>query len=126
MCVRYRANNFFLGCIISVVAKNLVDIDIQLMNDKDVWDVLESHYEVSDARSELYIMELVGNTLEVERVPKQLVRWSRSTPGNQLKSTSIFFKLHDKSTKIANMYQTITISPLTTPTGWRKRGFISS
>ena len=86
MCVRYRANNFFLGCIISVVAKNLVDIDIQLMNDKDVWDVLESHYEVSDARSELYIMELVGNTLEVERVPKQLIRWNQSTPGKKVKN----------------------------------------
>ena len=51
------SDNFFWGCIISVLAENLVDSFIQLTTDKDMWDTLEAQYGVSDAGSELYAME---------------------------------------------------------------------
>ena len=48
------SDNLFWGCIISVLAENLVDSYIRLTTSKDMWDALEG---VSDAGSELYILE---------------------------------------------------------------------
>jgi hypothetical protein len=49
-------DNLFRGVVISVLAKELVDIYILLQSPKDLMDALEAKYGVSDARSELYIM----------------------------------------------------------------------
>jgi hypothetical protein len=50
-------DNLFPGCIISVLAENLVDSYIWLTNSKELWDALEAQYGISDANSELYAME---------------------------------------------------------------------
>ena len=50
-------DNLLRGCIISVLAENLVDTYIWLTTGKDMWDTLEAQYGVSDASSEFYIME---------------------------------------------------------------------
>jgi hypothetical protein len=51
------ANNLFRGTMISVFAENLVDFYLTATSGKELWDVLETKYGVSDARSELYVME---------------------------------------------------------------------
>ena len=43
------SDNLFQGCVISVLAKNLVDSYIRLTTGKDLWDALEAQYGVSDA-----------------------------------------------------------------------------
>ena len=51
------SDNLFRGCIISVLTENLVYSYIRLPTGKDLWDALEAQYGVSDAGSELYVME---------------------------------------------------------------------
>ena len=51
------SDNLFRGCVISVLAENLVDSYIRLPTGRDLWDALEAQYGVSDAGSELYTME---------------------------------------------------------------------
>jgi hypothetical protein len=51
------ANNLFRGTVISVFAENLVDFYLTATSGKELWDVLETKYGVSDTRSELYVME---------------------------------------------------------------------
>jgi hypothetical protein len=43
------SDNLFRGCLISVLAENLVDTYIRLKIDKQMWDALEAQYGVSDA-----------------------------------------------------------------------------
>jgi hypothetical protein len=50
-------DNLFRGTVISVLAKNLVDFYLTDTSGKELWDVLETKYCVSDAGSELYAME---------------------------------------------------------------------
>jgi hypothetical protein len=52
-----EADILFRGLIISVLGDNLVDSYIRLPTGKALWDALEAQYGVSDAGSELYIME---------------------------------------------------------------------
>ena len=52
-----ESDNLFWGCVVSVLAENLVDSYIRLLTEKDLWDALEAQYGVSDAGSELYVME---------------------------------------------------------------------
>jgi hypothetical protein len=51
------ADNLFRGAVISVLAENLVDFYLTATSGKELWDVLETKYGVSDAGSELYVME---------------------------------------------------------------------
>ena len=51
------SDNLFRCCLISVLIENLVDTYIWLTTDKDMWDIVEAQYGVSDAGSELYIMK---------------------------------------------------------------------
>jgi hypothetical protein len=51
------ADNLFRGYVIGVLAENLVYSYIHLKTGKEIWDALESQYGVSDAGSELYVME---------------------------------------------------------------------
>jgi hypothetical protein len=51
------ANNLFRGVVISVLAENLVDFYLTATSGKELWDALETKYGVSDAGSELYVME---------------------------------------------------------------------
>jgi hypothetical protein len=50
-------DNLFRGTVISVLAENLVDFYLTATSGKELWDVLETKYCVSDAGSELYAME---------------------------------------------------------------------
>jgi hypothetical protein len=51
------ADNLFRGTVISVLAENLVDFYLTAASGKVLWDALETKYGVSDAGSELYVME---------------------------------------------------------------------
>jgi hypothetical protein len=51
------ADNLFRGAVISVLAENLVDFYLIATSGKELWDALETKYDVSDAGSELYVME---------------------------------------------------------------------
>nr|XP_034570894.1 uncharacterized protein LOC117835654 [Setaria viridis] len=52
-----RADSFFHGAIISVLAENLIDTYLTLPTGKEMWETLEAQFGVSDAGSELYLME---------------------------------------------------------------------
>ena len=56
-CVFQDADTTFKGAIISVLGDSTVDAYVTLQTDKEMWDVLEAKYGVSDAGSELYVME---------------------------------------------------------------------
>nr|AAL31045.1 putative polyprotein [Oryza sativa Japonica Group] len=47
----------FCGALISVLADNIVDVYMHMPSEKDMWDALEAKFGVSDAGSELYVME---------------------------------------------------------------------
>nr|ABA96226.1 retrotransposon protein, putative, Ty1-copia subclass [Oryza sativa Japonica Group] len=47
----------FRGALISVLADNIVDVYMHMPSGKDMWDALEAKFGVSDADSELYVME---------------------------------------------------------------------
>nr|ABA97585.1 retrotransposon protein, putative, Ty1-copia subclass [Oryza sativa Japonica Group] len=47
----------FHGALISVLADNIVDVYMHIPSGKDMWDALEAKFGVSDAGSELYVME---------------------------------------------------------------------
>jgi hypothetical protein len=51
------ADNLFSGVVINVLAENLVDFYLTATSGKELWDALETKYGVSDARSEVYVME---------------------------------------------------------------------
>jgi hypothetical protein len=78
------ANNLFRGVVISVLAENLVDFYLTVTSGKELWDALETKYGVSDAGSELYVMEqfcdykmvddcsIVEQAYEIQSLTKEL------------------------------------------------------
>ena len=50
-------DNLFRGAVISALADKYVDSYITFTTGKELWDVLEEKFSISDAGSELYIME---------------------------------------------------------------------
>ena len=87
-----ESDNLFRGCVISVLAENLVDSYIRLLTEKDLWDALEAQYGVSDAGSELYVMEqfldyrmvedrsMVEQAHEIHTLEKDLKNYSKESP----------------------------------------------
>ena len=51
------ADNLFRGAVISALDKKYVDNYIICTTTKELWDALEAKFGVSDAGSELYLME---------------------------------------------------------------------
>ena len=51
------ADNLFRGAVISALDKKYVDNYIICTTAKELWDALEAKFGVSDAGSELYLME---------------------------------------------------------------------
>jgi hypothetical protein len=51
------ADNLFRSTVISVLAENLVDFYLTATSGKELWDALETKYDISNAGSELYVME---------------------------------------------------------------------
>nr|ABA94371.1 retrotransposon protein, putative, Ty1-copia subclass [Oryza sativa Japonica Group] len=55
---KFKASDcLFRGALISVLADNIVDVYMHMPFGKDMWDALEAKFGVSDAGSELYVME---------------------------------------------------------------------
>jgi hypothetical protein len=50
-------DNLFRGTVISVLAEDLVDFYLTATSGKELWDAFETKYDVSDAVSELYVIE---------------------------------------------------------------------
>jgi hypothetical protein len=51
------ADNMFKAAILSMLGDTIVDANVPLQIGKAMWDALEAKYRVSDAGSELYVME---------------------------------------------------------------------
>jgi hypothetical protein len=52
-----HADMTFKAAILSVLGDSIVDAYVPLRTGKEMWNALEAKYEVSDAGSELYVME---------------------------------------------------------------------
>jgi hypothetical protein len=52
-----HADTTFKAAILSVLEDSIVDAYVPLQTDKEMWDALKTKYGVSDASSELYVME---------------------------------------------------------------------
>jgi hypothetical protein len=69
----YVADNLFRGAVIGALANKYVDFYLTCASTKELWDALDEKFGVSDAGSELYIMEqlfdykMVENHLVVEQ-----------------------------------------------------------
>src|SRR6266540_3808451 len=85
-------DNLFRGAIISVLAENLVDTYITLASGKEIWDALEAKFGVSDAGSELYVIEqfldyrmvedrsVVEQAHEIQALAKDIENCSKESP----------------------------------------------
>jgi hypothetical protein len=52
-----EADTLLSGVIIGVLGENIVDSYLSITTSKDMWDAVEVKFGVSDAGSELYVME---------------------------------------------------------------------
>ena len=52
-----HVDTMFKATILSVLGDFIVDAYVPLQTNKEMWDALEAKYGVSDAGSELYVME---------------------------------------------------------------------
>ena len=52
-----HADNTFKAAILSMLGDSIVDAYVPLQTGKEMWDALEAKYGVSDAGSELYVIE---------------------------------------------------------------------
>src|SRR3954468_22356002 len=52
-----KMDTLFKATLLSVLGENIVDAYASIDNGKDMWDALEAKFGVSDAGTELYIME---------------------------------------------------------------------
>jgi len=126
-----EADILFRGLIISVLGENLVDSYIRLPTGKALWDALEAQYGVSDAGSELYIMEqfleyrmvedrsVVEQAHEIHTLAKDLKNCSKESPcvlPNKFVAGGIISKLppswRDFATSLKHKRQEFTIDGL--------------
>jgi hypothetical protein len=57
------------AALLSIIGDSLVDAYVQMSTGKAMWEALEAHYGVSDAGSELYVMEQFHDYRMVENCP---------------------------------------------------------
>nr|ABF94958.1 retrotransposon protein, putative, Ty1-copia subclass [Oryza sativa Japonica Group] len=82
---KFEASDYlFRGALISVLTDNIVDVYMHMPSGKDMWDALEAKFGVSDAGSELYVIEqfydykmvddrsVVEQTHEIQMLAKEL------------------------------------------------------
>jgi hypothetical protein len=62
-------DNLFQGTVINALANKYVDSYITCTSAKQLWDALDEEFSVSDAGSELYIMEQLFDYKMVENRP---------------------------------------------------------
>jgi hypothetical protein len=87
-----EADNLMRGAVISVLSENIVDLYLSLTTGKDMWDALEAKFGVSDAGSELYVMEqffdymmtdergIVEQAHEIQSIAKELKQFTCVLP----------------------------------------------
>jgi len=87
-----RADSFFPGAIISVLVENLIDTYLSLPTGKEMWETLEAQFGVSEAGSELYLMEqfldhkmvedrpIIEQVHEIQALSKYLKDCSKEIP----------------------------------------------
>jgi hypothetical protein len=63
------ADNLFRGAVIGALANKYVDSYLTCTSAKEIWDALDEKFGVSDASSELYIMEQLFDCKMVENRP---------------------------------------------------------
>ena len=56
-CAFQDADTTFKGPIISMLGDSIVDTYVTLQTGQEMWDALDTKYGVSNAGSELYVME---------------------------------------------------------------------
>jgi hypothetical protein len=52
-----KAEIMFMVSLLNILGENIVDTYVSFNNGKDVWDVLDAKFSVSDADTELYTIE---------------------------------------------------------------------
>jgi hypothetical protein len=62
-------DNLFRGAVIGALANKYVDSNLTCTYAKKLWDALDEKFGVSDAGSELYILELLFDYKMVENCP---------------------------------------------------------
>ena len=126
-----ETDTLFRGCVISVLAENLVDSYVLLPTGKELRDALEAQYGVSDAGSELYVMEqfldyrmvedcsVVEQSHEIHTMAKDLKNCSKESPcvlPDKFVTGGIISKLppswRDLATSQKHKRQTFTIDGL--------------
>ena len=126
-----EADTLFRGLVISVLGENLVDSYARLPTGKALWDALEAQYGVSDAGSELYVMEqfldyrmvenrsVVEQAHEIHTLAKNLKNCSKESPcvlPDKFVAGGIFSKLppswRDFATSLKYKRQEFTIDGL--------------
>src|SRR5437016_7923656 len=60
------ANNLFRGTVISVLGENLMNAYMHLFTGQELWEALEAKFGVSDAGSELCVMEQFHDYIMVD------------------------------------------------------------
>ena len=125
------ADSFFRGAVISALADSIVDTYLTYNTGKEVWDALEAQYGVSDAGSELYVMEqfldykmvedrpVVEQAHEIQALAKDLTDCSKDTPcklPDKFVAGAIISKLplswRDFATSLKHKRQTFSIADL--------------
>ncbi|KAK1649667.1 hypothetical protein QYE76_067472 [Lolium multiflorum] len=86
------ADTLLRGAIISVLGENIVDSYLSISTGKDMWDAIEAKFGVSDAGSELYVMEqfydfkmtnersIVEQAHEIQSIAKELEKFTCVLP----------------------------------------------
>ncbi|KAK1662257.1 hypothetical protein QYE76_050416 [Lolium multiflorum] len=86
------ADTLLRGAIISVLGENIVDSYLSISTGKDMWDAIEAKFGVSDAGSELYVMEqfydfkmtnersIVEQAHEIQSIAKELEQFTCVLP----------------------------------------------
>jgi hypothetical protein len=83
----------FMGALFNILGDNIVDTYMSFDNGKDVWDALDARFGISDAGTELYIMEqfydykmtddrpIVDQAHEIQSLAKELEQFKCILPG---------------------------------------------
>ena len=87
-----KADTMFMAALFSVLGDNIVDPYMSFDNGKDAWEALEAKFGVSDASTELYVMEqfydyrmvdersVVEQAHEIQSLAKELEQFKCSLP----------------------------------------------
>jgi hypothetical protein len=118
------ADNLFRGAVISALHPKYEKSYISFPSGKDLWDTLEAKFDVSDARSELYLMEqlfndknhfVVEQAHEIQALTKELELFPYPLP-NKFVAGSIIAKLppswKDFATSLKHKRQEFNVAEL--------------